>query len=81
MIIVTLDRSGCISCGECWGSCPEFFIEDPDDGLSSIRENYRIAGKPDEGSAPDQFDKCLREAEEACPAAVIRVSPVQPSFD
>ncbi len=81
MIIVTVDRRGCISCGDCWASCPELFIEDPDDGLSSIKENYRIAGRPDEGSAPDQLEGCLRGAEEACPADVIRVSPVQPSFD
>lgn len=81
MIIVIVDRSGCISCGECWGRCPEFFMEDPEDGLSSIRDRHRIAGKPDEGKASDQLEGCLRGAEEACPADVIRVSPVQPSFD
>ena len=81
MIIVKIDRDGCISCGECWGSCPELFIEDPEDGLSSIRERYRIAGKVDEGSDPDQFEACLKEAEEACPAEVIRISPPSPSFD
>jgi len=81
MIVVTIEREGCISCGQCWGSCPDIFIEDPEDGMSSIREVYRIAGKVDEGSALDQFVACLKEAEEACPAEVIRVSPVQPSFD
>jgi len=81
MIFVTIEREGCISCGQCWGSCPEFFIEDPEDGLSSITEKYRIAGKVDEGSAPDRFEACLKEAEEACPAEAIRVSAIQPSFD
>ncbi|AET64908.1 ferredoxin [Methanothrix harundinacea] len=81
MIILKIERDGCISCGQCWGSCPEFFIEDPDDGRSSVSEERRIAGKLDEGSAPDQFEGCLREAEEACPAEVIQVSPIQPSFD
>lgn len=81
MILVTIEREGCISCGQCWGSCPQLFIEDPEDGKSSIIEGYRIAGKPDEGSAPDRFEACLKEAEEACPAEVIRVSPIQPSFD
>jgi len=46
-----------------------------------VAEKYRIAGKLEEGSAPDQFEDCLREAEDACPAEVIRVSPPQPSFD
>jgi len=81
MIIVTIERDGCISCGQCWASCPEFFEEDPDDGQSSVAERYRIAGKPGEGSAPDRFEGCLKEAREACPAEVIDVSPVQPSFD
>jgi len=81
MIIVTIEREGCISCGQCWGSCPEFFEENPDDGWSMVAEKYRIAGKLEEGSAPDQFEDCLREAEDACPAEVIRVSPPQPSFD
>lgn len=81
MIVVTIGREGCISCGQCWGSCPQLFIEDHRDGKSSIIEGYRIAGKVDEGSAPDQFEACLKEAEEACPAEVIRVSPIQPSFD
>lgn len=81
MIILTVDREGCISCGECWGICPEFFIENPDDGRSAVAEKYRIAGKLDEGLAPDRFEECLRGAEEACPAEVIRASPVQPSFD
>ncbi len=81
MIIVTIERNGCISCGQCWANCPEFFEEDPDDGRSAVAERYRIAGKLDEGSAPDRFEVCLREAEKACPAEVIGVSPAQPSFD
>jgi ferredoxin len=81
MIIVTIERDGCISCGQCWASCPEFFEEDPENGRSMVAERYRIAGKLNEGSAPDLFQECLVEAEEACPAEVIRVSPVQPSFD
>jgi ferredoxin len=81
MIIVTVERDGCISCGQCWAICPEFFEEDPDDSRSAVAEGYRIAGKLDEGSAPDKFEECLRVAEETCPAEVIRVSPVQPSFD
>lgn len=81
IIIVTIEREGCISCGQCWASFPEFFEEAPNDGKSSVAERYRIAGKLDEGSAPDRFEACLKEAEEACPAEVIGVSPVQPSFD
>jgi len=81
MIIVTIERDGCISCGQCWASCPEFFEEDPENGRSMVAERYRIAGKLNEGSAPDLFQECLVEAEEACPAEVIRASPPQPSFD
>lgn len=81
MILVTIKREGCILGGQCWGSSPELFIEDSEDAKSSIRERYRIAGKPDEGSASDQFEACLKEAREAFPAEVIRMSPPSPSFD
>ncbi len=82
MINVAIEREDCISCGQCWESCPEFFVKNLDDGLSMVSEKYRIAGKLNEGSAPDQFEDCLRQAEDACPAEVIHTSPIiQPSLD
>ena len=81
MIVVTIDRNNCISCAQCWTRCPEFFEENPEDGRSMVAEIYRVKGKLDEGSAPDRFEECLGEAEEACPAEIIRVTPAHKSFD
>ena len=80
MILVTIDRNNCISCAQCWTRCPEFFEESPEDGRSMVAEMYRVEGVLDEGSAPDRFEECLREAEEACPAEVIRVAGPPKSF-
>lgn len=81
MIVVTIERDDCISCAQCWTRCPEFFEESQEDGRSMVAEMYRVEGKLDEGSAPANFEECLREAEEACPAEVISVIQPHKSFD
>jgi ferredoxin len=81
MTVVTIERDDCISCAQCWTRCPEFFEESPEDGRSMVAEMYRVEGKLNKGSAPDSFEECLREAEEACPAEVIMVTRPRKSFD
>ena len=48
---VRIDRDECIACATCWEDCPEVFEEGPNDGLSQIVEQYRVAA---EGGAGDQ---------------------------
>lgn len=43
MIIVTIERDECVSCGQCWASFPEFFEEDPDDGRRAVAGWWGIA--------------------------------------
>ncbi len=71
--LVTIDREGCISCGVCWASCPEFFEENANDNKSQVVETYRSAGSMGEGEAPPQILQSVREAAEACPVTVIAV--------
>lgn len=68
---VTMDRENCISCGNCWTTCPEFFEESPDDGQSHIVVKYRVADNEAEGEAPEELEDCVRGAAEGCPAEVI----------
>jgi len=73
MVKVVIDRDGCISCGACWGSCPEFFEENPDDNFSQVVEKYRSGGLG-EGKALDDLIDCVIKASEDCPVEVIHVS-------
>lgn len=73
VVKVIIDRPGCVSCESCWTLCPEIFEEDPNDGLSSIVEQYRVDGNPAEGEVPDNLADCATEAADSCPVAVIVV--------
>ena len=57
---VTIDRSGCIGCGLCEGTCPKVFRMN-DDGRAEV---YAQPEKDDEAAA--------KEAEDNCPASVIK---------
>jgi ferredoxin len=81
MINVIIDQNGCISCGQCWEVCPDFFSENSVDGWSQITERHRIAGKLNEGVAFEDLEECVKKAAEDCPAQVIRVSPPAMGFD
>jgi ferredoxin len=70
---VRIDREGCISCGICWGTCPDFFEENLDDNRSQVVEAHRTSGEPGEGLVSPDLEICVREAAEACPVSVIGV--------
>ena len=70
---VTIDRNGCVSCGTCWETCPDFFEQNGEDSFSQVREPFRTAGNPAEGSAPPELDSCVADAADLCPAQVIHV--------
>jgi len=58
---VTIDRSGCISCGICASTCPDVF-EMADDGLAVV------IAQPNESNAAD-----AAQAAEDCPVDVIKI--------
>jgi ferredoxin len=70
---VTIEREECISCGACWGECPDFFEEDPDDHLSRVVAKYRLEGDVAAGEAPPDLGPCVSQAAESCPVAIIHV--------
>jgi ferredoxin len=81
MINVIIDREGCISCGQCWEACPEFFLENAKDGWSQVASKFRIAGNLNEGVAFEDQEECVSKAAEDCPAGVIHVGPPAQGFD
>jgi ferredoxin len=81
MINVSIDREHCISCGQCWESCPNFFEANPDDGWSQVAAKFRIAGKMNEGVAFEDLEACVKQASKDCPAQVINVSPPAMGFE
>ncbi len=72
-IRVTIEREECIQCGICWGTCPEFFAENLDDGFSEVVEEYRVDDNLSEGLAPVDLEDCVTEAADSCPVAIIEV--------
>ena len=70
---VTMERDNCISCGNCWSTCPDFFEESPDDGKSQVVMKFRAGDGISEGDAPEDLDACVRSAADGCPAEVIHI--------
>lgn len=68
---VKIERDGCISCGACWTTCPDFFEENPDDGRSQVAAAYRLEKKPGDGVVPQDKEECIQNAAEGCPVQVI----------
>jgi ferredoxin len=66
-------RENCISCCNCHTNCPDVFELNSDDGLSQIKEDYRIEGKIGKDSIPASLEDCVRLAEDLCPVSIIYV--------
>ncbi|MBC7219775.1 MAG: ferredoxin [Hadesarchaea archaeon] len=71
---VSIDRDNCIGCGAWWVSCPDVFEQNQADGHSQIVERYRAGSNLGEGRIPDNLETCAKNAEEACPVQVIRLT-------
>jgi len=71
---VSIDRIGCISCGSCWDTCPDFFEQNPDDSFSQINEGFRVNGIIAEGEAPGDLSDCVIDAADLCPVQIIRIN-------
>lgn len=68
---ITIDRDSCIECGNCAATCPEVFELKVGD-RSSIKQKYRTGG-PEKGEAGENLSKCVNDAADGCPVAVITV--------
>ncbi len=74
VVKVSIDRNDCISCGNCWTICPEFFEQNPDDDFSQVVEMYRVGGNIAEGEAPQKLEGLVKEAADSCPVQIIHVT-------
>ncbi len=70
---VTIDREGCISCAQCWTTCPEFFEENPEDGKSRVSAKHMSDGKLGSGEVTKDLEECVQSAAEGCPVQVIHI--------
>jgi len=70
---VTIERETCVSCGNCWDSCPGFFEESPDDGFSQVAEKFRTSKAVGEGTPPADQDECVKGAADLCPVTIIKI--------
>lgn len=68
---ITIDRTECIQCGNCYGLDPLHFEAD-DDYVAMV-----VDGKTDESSSIGTFEdekiKTAREAAEECPVKIITI--------
>lgn len=70
---VTIERDECISCGQCWEICPDYFEQAEDDGFSQIKTTYRSNDSLGAGVVPDELADCIEEAADGCPVEIISV--------
>lgn len=70
VVKVSIDRDGCISCGQCFDICPNVFHMG-DDGKAVATSDI----------VQEEFRDCAREAEEACPVFVIHVHEEEVKMD
>jgi ferredoxin len=70
---VSIDRSGCVSCGSCWDTCPAVFEQNPDDSFSQIVEKYRIGNGIADGEVLDDQKACVSDAAALCPTQIIQI--------
>jgi ferredoxin len=68
---ITIDRDGCISCGNCEATCPQVFkLQVEGDGKAAIVEACR---KEDlgKGEVGEDLRVCVETARDSCPVQVI----------
>ena len=70
---VTIERINCVSCRNCWETCPDFFEENPDDSFSQVTAKYRLNGNIAEGTPPAELEACVVNAADLCPVQIIRL--------
>lgn len=70
---VTIERDTCVSCGNCWDSCPVFFEQNPDDSFSQVVEKFRNGKKIGEGTPPEDQEACVKDAADLCPVTIIKI--------
>ena len=75
-LCVQIDREDCISCAQCWTTCPAVFEQNPDDDHSQVIAAYRTGDALGEGVVPPALAACAREAADGCPVQVIHVADV-----
>lgn len=71
---ITIDRDGCISCGNCEACCPQVFkLQIETDGKAAIIEPYRKEelGK---GEVGEDLRGCAETARDSCPVQVINTT-------
>ena len=70
---VTIERDTCVSCGNCWDTCPTFFEQNADDSFSQVVQEFRIGGSIAEGTPAADDETCVRDAADLCPVTIIKV--------
>ena len=70
---VTIERDSCVSCGQCWDACPNFFEQSPDDSFSQVIEEFRTGGDKGSGMPAKDDEACCRDAADLCPVTIIHV--------
>ncbi len=68
---VTIDRDQCISCGACYGECPQVFEENGDDSWSQITAPYRVGEGIGVGEVPADLESCVKNGADVCPVSII----------
>lgn len=70
---ISIERDACVSCGNCWDTCPAFFLQNQKDSFSEVVPEYQINGNPAEGKPLPEDESCVREAADLCPSQIIHI--------